>query len=98
MSFFVTCTFDLKNASFEDYKAAYADLASLGLSHVVPSVQGKRIQLPTTTVAGEYNGGNAAEVRDAVASRIKAAFAERRLVSEIFVSVGDGWAWSHSTT
>ena len=32
MTYQVFCTFDLKNASSEDYKNAYADLAAIGLS------------------------------------------------------------------
>jgi hypothetical protein len=31
MAYLVTCTFDLSNATSQDYQTAYADLASLGL-------------------------------------------------------------------
>jgi hypothetical protein len=35
MAYLVTCTFDLKNATYQDYRDAYADLAQLGLEKVV---------------------------------------------------------------
>src|SRR5437870_3218829 len=38
MSYFVVCTFDLKNATRTDYENAYADLANLGLRKTVVAV------------------------------------------------------------
>lgn len=80
--------FDLKNASFDDYQSAYADLAQIGLSHVIASAEGRRIRLPTTTCAGELNGASASAVRDSLTERIKQSFAARGFSSEIF-SVGE---------
>ena len=37
MSYFVLCTFDLKDASRQDYQNAYADLEKVGLKRVVVS-------------------------------------------------------------
>lgn len=98
MSYFVFCTFDLKNASTSDYKNAYADLATLGLKKVVVSGENKNVVIPTTAVAGEFNGSNAASVRDDLRERVKKAFAGRRLSSEIFIVVGGDWTWGAATT
>lgn len=98
MSYFVVCTFDLANASREDYKNAYSDLARIGLSGSLASSDGTRITLPTTTTAGEFNGSSAASARDDVASRVQAVFRKRGFSSEIFVAVGGNWAWGHRTT
>lgn len=98
MSYFVVCTFDLKNANYEDYQNAYADVAKLGLYKQITSSQGKKITLPTTTTAGEFNGTSAASVRDYVCDGVENAFAARGFTSEIFVSVGGDWGWGHRTT
>ncbi|MFZ2911297.1 MAG: hypothetical protein WA094_15520 [Candidatus Desulfobacillus denitrificans] len=98
MSYFVVCTFDLKNGSYDDYQNAYADLAKIGFNRQVKSAQGILITLPTTTTAGEFNGTSSGLVRDDLTERVKRAFEARRFKSEIFVSVGGDWAWGHRTT
>ena len=98
MSYFVLCTFDLKNANRQDYENAYSDLEKLGLKKVIVGDQGGNVVIPTTTVGGTFTGANASAVRDFVREKAKAAFAARRLVSEIFVLVGDNWAWGGATT
>jgi hypothetical protein len=98
MSYFVTCNFDLKNASRTDYDNAYADLKTLGLSRTVTGQDGKEITLPTTTVAGTFNGVSAVTVRDDLAAKVRAAFERRRFSSEIFITVGGDWTWQHQTT
>jgi hypothetical protein len=62
MSYFAVCTFDLKNASFDDYQNAYADLAKIGFSKYLTSSQGDKITLPTTTTAGEGKIGDAPHI------------------------------------
>jgi hypothetical protein len=98
MSYLVICTFDLKNASREDYQNAYADLEKIGLKKVVVSTQNNKLVMPTTTTAGEFNGTSAATVRDHIADKVRSAFAARRFSSEIFVAVGGDWAWGARTT
>lgn len=39
MSYTVMCTFDLKNATQQDYNNAYSDLAQIGMRKVVVGVQ-----------------------------------------------------------
>lgn len=98
MSYFVLCTFDLKNASRQDYQNAYADIEKLGLKKVVVSDKGKDVVIPTTTVVGTFNGTSAASVAKDIADRVQAAFKARSFSSEIFVTVGGDWAWSGRTT
>ncbi|MCC6589048.1 MAG: hypothetical protein IT168_20290 [Bryobacterales bacterium] len=98
MSYFAVCTFDLKNANYDDYQKAYSDLAQIGLNKQLNSSQGSTITLPTTTTAGEFNGASAASVRDDLCNRVSASFSRRGFTSEIFISVGGDWGWGHRTT
>lgn len=98
MSYLATCTFDLKGASSQDYQNAYADLAKLGLRKLVVSNGGNQTVVPTTMTVGEFNGQSAAAVRDWVRDAVKREFAARQFSSEIFVVVGDNWAWGAEST
>lgn len=98
MSYFVLCTFDLKNASRQDYENAYADLAKIGLQKVVVSDSNKNVVIPTTTVAGTFTGPSASSVSKDIADRVQAAFKARRFASEIFVVAAGDWAWSGRTS
>lgn len=98
MSYLVFCTFDLKNASSQDYQNAYSDLEKLGLKKVHKADGGGNVVIPTTSVMGTFNGSNASSVRDEVRKWIKDAFAARRFKSEIFVIVGGDWTWGSATT
>jgi hypothetical protein len=98
MSYFAVCTFDLKNASYDDYQNAYADLAKIGFSKTLRAENSSSILLPTTMTAGQFNGTSAGNVRDDLTTRIQQAFRARRFTPEIFVSVGGDWAWGHRTT
>jgi hypothetical protein len=98
MSYLVTCTFDLKNASSDDYKNAYADLNRLGLKTAVVSGQGNRIVAPTTMTIGEFNASDAGRLRDDLGTQVQRAFQARGFTSEIFVVVGGDWAWWARTT
>lgn len=99
MSYFCVCTFDLnEKASSQDYQNAYADLLKIGFSRYVTSSDGKKILLPNTTTAGEFNGASAGVIRDDLVERVKKAFTARGFKSEIFVSVGGDWGWGYRAT
>jgi hypothetical protein len=98
MAFFVTCAFDLRSATRQDYEHAYSDLASIGLRKVIVGGKGEEVVAPTTMTAGTFTGDSASAVRDWVREKVKSAFAARRLDSEIFVVVGGNWAWGAATT
>lgn len=98
MSFFCVCSFDLKNASSEDYKNVYADLDAMGLkSHVVGS-NNLKIVLPNTTTAGLFNGSSAQQVASDLRSRVDNAMRARGLTFELFLSAGGAdWGWSYNS-
>ena len=98
MSYIVFCTFDLANASRLDYQNAYADLEELGLSRIVVASNGNEVVIPTTSVIGKFNGESAANVRDDLRNRVKAAFSARGFDSEIFVLAAGDWTWGAATT
>ncbi len=95
MSYFVVVTFDIANGRSDDYDAIYVDFAALGVSRTLQSGQGNAVKLPTTTMAGEFNGQSASAVRDYLCDQTQQCFARRCLDGEIFVSVGGDWAWGH---
>jgi len=98
MSYLAFCTFDLKNASSQDYRNAYADLEKIGLRKVQKAAGGGSVVIPTTSAMGTFEAGSSSEVRDHVREAVKAAFAARKFKSEIFVAVGQGWSWGAATT
>jgi hypothetical protein len=98
VSYFVICTFDLKNATRSDYEAAYSDLEKIGLTKVIVADGGRKVIIPTTTAGGAFTGTSAASVRDHVCDKVQQAFKARRFSSEIFVVVGGDWAWGGRTT
>ncbi|OPK07343.1 hypothetical protein [Pseudomonas sp. VI4.1] len=98
MSYLVYCTFDLKNASSKDYENAYADLLRIGLAKVAKADEGHNVVIPTTSTMGFFNSTSVTAVRKSVLDSVKKAFAARRFTSEIFIVVGDDWAWGAETT
>jgi hypothetical protein len=93
MGFFVTLTFDLQGQ--RDYAQAYAALAAINLVRTLTSDSGAKVTLPTTTVGGTFTGKNAATIAVDIRARARAAFRSAGLKGEIFVSVGENWAWAH---
>jgi hypothetical protein len=98
MAYFVTVSYDLSNASWQDYQNAYADLAKMGLNHELTADSGTKVTLPNTTVAGTFTGTSASSVRDDISNRVQAAFKARGFSSKIFVAVGGDWAWGQRLT
>jgi hypothetical protein len=98
MSYIVFCTFDLKNASSQDYQNAYADIDRIGLKKVILADNGSQVVIPTTSAMGKFTGDSAEKVRDYIHNQVKLAFAARRFKSEVFIVVGDNWAWGAVTT
>jgi len=98
MSYFAILTFDLKNASADDYQNAYADLAGIGFFKTLQVEGGRMIQLPTTTTAGQFTGLDTQRVRDDLLEQVREVFSARGFHFEIFVSICENWAWGHSIT
>lgn len=98
MSYLVFCTFDLKNASRQDYTTAYNDLAKIGLVKVHQGGDGGQAVIPTTAAMGFFNGAGAKAVVESVRDSVRAAFNARRFKSELFFTAGGDWAWVPATT
>lgn len=94
MSYFVTVSFDIKNAASEDYDAIYSALRGMGLERSLTDDSGQPANLPSTTVAGTVQGYQAATVRDRISSEAKSAYRRHGLRGKIYVAVGGDWAWS----
>lgn len=88
----VFCTFDLKQASSEQYRTAYGLLADLGLRPVVVSDEGVEVVVPTTSVLGVVSGVSGPFAADRVRDIVQMKFAAHRLESEIFVMSDQRWA------
>jgi len=98
VSYLAICTFDLSNATHQDYQTAYSALEAIGLKKVILTSDGGQVVMPTTTTTGEFNGASAVAVRDYVREQVRQALASRRLSAEIFVAVGGDWAWGAART
>lgn len=96
MTYGVFCTFDLKNASRQDYENAYADLKEIGLDRVLANSNGGKTVIPTTSTFGTFTGSSKESVRDYVRDKVKSAFKARGFSSEIVV--GGDWTWGADTT
>lgn len=97
MSYQVICTFDLKAASFDDYKNAYSDLASIGLKKIHAGTSGQ-VVIPTTTTLGTFTGLSVKNVMEDIRGKVSELFKVRRFTSEIFVAVGIDGTWGATTT
>lgn len=98
MTYLIYCTFDLKNASSNDYQNAYQDLKSIGLDRVVVGGGGATVVIPTTSVMGQFNAAGAAVAADDIRNKVHAAFSARGFKSEIFVISAGDWAWRSIST
>lgn len=98
MSYFVLCTFDLKDADYEDYKSAYSALEKFGMKKVVISSDGKDVIIPTTTVAGKFTGQSVGSVRTYVCDKVQKLFSDLNLKSEVFVLAAGDWGWGGRKT
>jgi hypothetical protein len=97
MSYFVTVTFDIHDGSAADYTTTYAEMAKIGLRPTIITNSGTRVDLPASTVAGEFNYPSAKTVRDDISQRAQDIFARNRLSGNVFVAVGGDWAWGQRT-
>jgi hypothetical protein len=98
MSYLVLCVFDLREATRDDYKYAYLDLAELGLRRSVKSDNGPTFQLPGITVMGTAEGTNVEEVRTRVARDVQSIFKARSLRGDFFVVASADWACAGEST
>jgi len=98
MTFQVFMSFDLHNASDEDYAKFYHALAKIGLFHWVKGNIGK-LELPHSAVIGDFPGISVESVRDQVRTMVVQILEATTLQGFIFVVVGENGTWgSHGVS
>lgn len=98
MSYLVTVSFDIENASAEQYNQVEEKLSEIGFSNEIIGNSNKEVKLPNNTFAGEFDGANASKVRDDLSDMIRGIFSSLELKAKIFVHVGGNWAWGSRNT
>lgn len=94
----VIATFDIRNATSEDYEHVTEELEALGLYKEVTGDKDFSTSLPNNTYAGEFNAVDdtkafAKEIRDTIKKIITA----RNKRAKVYVVVAPGkWAWASS--
>ncbi len=85
-------SFDLHDASEEDYAKFYKALAKIGLFHWVKGNIGK-LELPHSAVIGDFTGISVEDVRDRVRTSVVQILEAIGLKGFIFVAVGVNGTW-----
>ncbi|MFC2072613.1 hypothetical protein ACFLUU_07955 [Chloroflexota bacterium] len=95
MSFLVIVTFDLHGASPESYLKVKKKLSRLNLEKQITSkTSGRLRRLPANTFVAKYdNSNNASSLRSRLRLRVKRIIVSEGLEGDVFVAVGDSWAW-----
>lgn len=100
MSYFVTITFDLKDASMSPhgknvYKKITEALEQIDYSTVVSGKKKKVLDLPNNTYIAEFddNTEHQLEVVDFVKKEIGKIFEQYSVKGKFFISAGRHWAW-----
>jgi len=88
----VQMSFDLHDASEEDYVKFYNALAKIGLLHWVKGNIGK-LELPHSAVIGDFTGISVEDVRDRVRTSVVQILEAIGLKGFMFVAVGENGTW-----
>lgn len=97
MKYFVTVTFELKDATNEDYKRLYKELEQIGFYKILRASNGNIVTIPTSTVVCETTGSNADLLRDTTRDKLNILFKACKLKGEVFIIVSGEWSWGGST-
>jgi hypothetical protein len=95
MSYLVIATYDLSKADPAEYPPLDAELEKAGLvkSLIHSASSDEDVPLPGNIFTAKVEGASAADVRDEIRTKMKAAFKKRGGKGRIFVAVGRDWAW-----
>lgn len=96
----VTVTFDISDATAEDYAAITQGLAVYGLNTTLPADDGTTARLPRNVYAGrwtEQGYSNNAHIRSAVDNLVSTILRSRGRRGRYFITVGSKWAWQTGT-
>ncbi|WP_157726486.1 hypothetical protein [Imhoffiella purpurea] len=100
MSYFVTITFDLRDAKSSlhgtgVYNKITNALDMLDYSKIVRGKKKVDIQLPANTYVAEFDDDvdHTSEIIDFVTQELKKLFKSYHVKGKFFVSVGKNWSW-----
>lgn len=88
MSYQVVVTFDLVDASSDQYACVREALSDMGLYNFVITREDETRDLPRNTFTGDLYGSEASEIRDSVRSRLRDAFGCCGVRGPLWVAVG----------
>ncbi|BDR36497.1 hypothetical protein [Photobacterium damselae] len=97
MSYFVTITFDIKNAKPSHYQNIQDDLMNINFDNYIQGKKSYPTELPNNTFVAEFdtdNFDNSAELRKWLKVEIKNIFKNNKVKGKFFIAVGQSWAWS----
>ncbi|ANW24303.1 hypothetical protein BA953_08770 [Vibrio coralliilyticus] len=90
MNYRILCTFDLTEATAQDYENLYTELSALGLITDTSSISGKGKQLPESTVVGELESSlTLASARENIVNQLDEAFNSIGVEYRYLVSVSE---------
>lgn len=99
MTYFVVVSFELEDASAEQYDLIASGLKELGFQDLVTSSSGESARLPRTTFVGQFTGASAGKIRTDLSNSVKDLFQRVGFTSAIFLLVsGAGWSWGTKYT
>lgn len=101
MSYFITVTFDLNNASMSPYgKNVYRKIADslddVDYSKMVVGKKKRETPLPANTYVAEFEKEGVESSREIikfVEDELREIFSRFEVSGQFFVSAGRGWAW-----
>ena len=88
MIYQVVVTFDLVDASSDQYSCVREELSGMGLYNLVFGEEDRRVDLPHNTFVGDLYGSNVDEIRNSIRSQMKDAFRGCGVTGLILVTVG----------
>ena len=97
MSYLVSVSFDIENASSDQYNQVKEELNDIGFSDTISGNAKVKVKLPDNTFAGEFEGSSSTKIRDDLRKQVKEIFKSLNLKAEIFIHVGGNWAWGSSS-
>lgn len=97
MRYFAVCSFDLTETETPSLDTAHAILEQLGFHRQISSGPGSIVDLPSTTVAGFFEGESEDLIRDTLTESVRRSFAKYGLKGTMFVMVSQNMIWSLAT-
>jgi hypothetical protein len=97
-TYLVVACFDLVGADFQAYGCLREKAARLGLADRIEDAAGRKVRLPSTTLAGVLEGEGEKALRKRVYAGMQQAFAACRVQGNLFVFVSGESSWTGMVT